>query len=61
MRAGLISCMKWIGILCNGQSMILRGELYWVLHRWEMQGIGVIYGNGKLAIKLRENLSRMPK
>ena len=53
--------MKGMGILCNGQNMILRGEFYCVFYRWEMQGIGVSYANGNLAIKVREYLSRMPK
>ena len=60
-RAGFISFMKGIGILCNEQSMILRPELYCVFYRWEMQGIGVSYPNANLAIKVREYLSRMPK
>ena len=35
----------------------MREELY----RWEMQAIGVSHANGNLAIKVRENLGRMPK
>ncbi len=50
-----------MSILCNGQSIIFRGELYWVFYRWEMQGIGVSYANANLAIKVRKSLSRMPK
>ena len=60
-RAGFISCMKGMGILSNGQSMILRRELYCVLYRLEMQEIGVSYANENLAIKVRVSLSRRPK
>ena len=60
-RAGFISYKKGMGILCNRQRMILRGQLYCVFYRWEMQAVGVSYANVKLAIKVRENLSRMPK
>ena len=48
-----------MGILCNGQNMILRGEFYCVFYRWEMQEIGLGYANANLAIKVRESLSRM--
>ena len=48
-------------ILCNGQSMLLSGELYCVFYRWEMQEFGLGYANANLAIKVRESLSRMQK
>ncbi len=53
--------MNGIGILCNGQNMILRGEFYCVFYCWEMQEIGVSYANANLAIMLREYLARILK